>query len=393
MKRLFLAAGLVALFCSCGGGGGGAGDGGERYRITPGDDRLAEGTKFSGLLAEYRYIVPEVTDESLFAYIDKAYIDRGELYLYDYDFRNPNSKVLVFDAETGKFLRAIGSQGRGPGEYVDLSSFTLDKPRREVLVSDGNGKILIYDAATGAFKRSFEVGFYPVDIEYVDAGTIACEASRSVSDGGPDDRLYLVDREGAVIGSHIPNNEKNRSVLGRSSFSRGDAGEIVFRLEMSDSLFTVTPQGPEFTRFVDFGADAVTWEAWKNFPRREQTGSVDTRAGMKSLRGAIEAWSETGTHIWFVYFDRGAPAIAVFDKRTGETFCYGLEMGNDVVFDTMPLQISAADGDWFIGTNDAYSIVDNTAATAPENLPAGLPADLRALGEGANPVITLVKFK
>ena len=388
MKRLFVVLVLAGLMCSCGGVGE------EKYRITPGDERLAEGTLFSGLLADYRVIVPEVTDESLFAYITKAYIDRGELYLYNYDFRATNNRVLVFDVETGKFLRAIGSQGRGPGEYTELVSFTLDKPRREVLVSDRSGKkIVVYDAATGAFKHSFEVGFHPADIEYVDAGTIACEGSGSRADGRRDDRLYLVDREGAELGSHIPYNEKNGSVIGRGAFSRGDGDEIVFRPEKSDSLFTVTPRGPKFSRFVDFGADALTWEAWKGFPRSEQTGLIDTRAGMKNYRGTIESWLETGTHIWFVYFDRGAPAIAVFDKKTGGTLVYGLEMAADVVFDTMPLLISAADDDWFIGTNDAYSIADNIAATASENLPPDLPADLRSLPETANPVITLVKFK
>ncbi len=77
MKKIFVMVALAGLMCSCGGVGGGVGE--EKYRITPGDERLAEGTLFSGLLADYRVIVPEVTDESLFAYITKAYIDRGEL--------------------------------------------------------------------------------------------------------------------------------------------------------------------------------------------------------------------------------------------------------------------------------------------------------------------------
>ncbi len=48
-----------------------------KYHITPGEERLPEGTVFSELLEEYRYIVPETTDESLFSYITKAYIDLG----------------------------------------------------------------------------------------------------------------------------------------------------------------------------------------------------------------------------------------------------------------------------------------------------------------------------
>ncbi len=271
-----------------------------------------------------------------------------------------------------------------------MIAFTLDKPRREVLISDRSGnRVFVYDADTGDFKRSFDVSFYPAGIEYVDENTLACETSGRDSRGKHFDLLYLVDMEGNTIGSYIPYNEKNGSVIGSNPFSYGDGGEVVFRTDLSDSLFTVTPQGPVFSRFVDFGADALTWNAYKSFPRSERTGSIDTYAGMKNFRGAIEMYSETPSHIWFGYMDKGTPTLVVYNKRTGSTFSYSMSLVNDVVFDKMPLLISASDGDWFIGTNDAFSIADNTAATSP----AELPEDLKNLSETSNPVITFVKFK
>jgi hypothetical protein len=349
------------------------------YLIVPPTANLPENTRFSDLLEEYRYIVPETTEESLFAYISKAYIDRGSLYIFD---RWNVDKILVFDVGTGKFLRAIGSQGRGPGEYADLQGFTLDRVRRELLLVDRSGqKVLVYDADSGAFKRSFEVDFYPQNIEYVDENTLAYEA------GSRDPRLFLTDREGRVLGSYIPYNDKNEA-LQINSFSRGTGDEILFRTDLCDSLFTVTPQGPVFSRFVDFGADALTWDAYKTFPRSELTGLIDRR-GARNYRTNIRYYSETDSHIRFLYFDKGTPAIVVYDKKAGAATGYSTAVVNDIVFDKMPLLIVAADENWFIGTNDAYSIVENIEQTGRTDI----PEDLKALSANDNPVITLVKFK
>ena len=355
------------------------------YVIVPPNSALPESTRFSELLEEYRYIIPETTNESLFSHIYKAYVDRGELYIFDRQV----DKILVFDVETGKFLRSIGSLGRGPNEYISLASFTLDRERRELLAADATGrKVVVYDADSGAFKRRFEVGFYPSNIEYVDENTLACFTSRLDPATGQksDYRLHLTDRSGNPSGSWIPSNEKN-SLLLINSFSRGDGGEVIFRTHLSDSLYTVTPQGPVFSRFVDFGADALTWEKFSSFPRSELTGFIEEDP--REYRGDLKYYSETGDHIWFVFSDRGTPCCTVYDKKTSETFNYPVTIRNDIVFDqTIPL-ISASDENCFIGTNDAYSIVESIEQSDGTNI----PEDLKALSIDNNPVITFLKFK
>jgi hypothetical protein len=371
---------LVLILSACGSGS----DGGRevRYEIVPGEPGLPEGSAFSDLVAEYRYIVPETTPESLFGYISKVCLDRGCLYVFEE--RRGMGKILVFDAETGKFLRATGSVGRGPGEYTSAYGFTLDRDRRELLVVDrAERKVFVYDADSGSFKRSFDVGFSASNIEYVDSSTLAFEV------GGADEpnKLTLTDMEGRVLGSYIAANDKN-SGQGVIPFSRGDGDEVLYHPKLSDSLFTVTPSGPVFSRFVDFGADALTMKAYMAFPRKEQTGTVDN-SGLKNYKTDIRYWSETESHIWFFYADRGVPAIVLRNKLTGGVVSYPSTTGNDLVFDKMPLLVVGSDGEWFIGTNDAYSIADNIAETTP----ADVPDDLRRLTENNNPVISFVKFK
>ncbi len=62
-----------------------------------------------------------------------------------------NSGVIVFD-RTGNYIRTIGSVGRGPGEYVHCSNFTVDDKNETVYVLDSR-TIKVF-SKTGNFQRS-----------------------------------------------------------------------------------------------------------------------------------------------------------------------------------------------------------------------------------------------
>lgn len=64
--------------------------------------------------------------------------------------------LYVFDRR-GKFIRKIGSQGRGPGEYNRLYDLAVDFKNHEVTILDGL-KIFVYDF-NGEFKRDITLGF------------------------------------------------------------------------------------------------------------------------------------------------------------------------------------------------------------------------------------------
>jgi hypothetical protein len=349
-----------------------------KYVITPGSSRLSERIIYSDLLEEYRYIIPESTEESLFAYIYKAYIYRNSIFIFD---KKNQDKILVFDLETGKFLRAIGSQGRAANEYVALGNFTLDKVRGNLLIIDEvEKKVLIYDADSGDFKRSFKLNFYPRNIEYVDENTIAYTGG-----GQNQDRLRLTDMDGREYGSFIPSDEKNW-VIPINSFSRGNTGEVLFKTYLSDSVYTVTSNGPIVSRFVDFGNDALTWKKFASYSKDKRRNIEDY---LDNYRANMKYYAETNSHIWFIFSDKNIPTCVIYNKKTGLSINYMMPSVNDIVFDKYAPLIVASDEDWFIGSNEAYSIVENIEQTSP----TAVPKDLKNLSDNDNPVITLMKFK
>lgn len=73
----------------------------------------------------------------------------NSIYYYENDFG-----VLVFNRD-GKFIRQIGSKGRGPGEYKIGLDFTVDNKTEKVYINDVN-EIKVY-SKEGQFLLSFSL--------------------------------------------------------------------------------------------------------------------------------------------------------------------------------------------------------------------------------------------
>ncbi|WP_194972364.1 6-bladed beta-propeller [Aquiflexum lacus] len=77
----------------------------------------------------------ETAEGALLGYVREVMLLDDKFYLGD-------SKISVFDRE-GKFIGRFGNQGNGPGEYVSISSMTLDPEAGLVYVASGK-KIMVY---------------------------------------------------------------------------------------------------------------------------------------------------------------------------------------------------------------------------------------------------------
>lgn len=108
-------------------------------------------------LKENKISLSEIAD-------DVAYVPLGNSFplgpIYNVKFLNKaiyfsskNAGILVFDRED-KTLRRIGTVGRGPGEYLYNSNFTVDEQTGEVYNLD-RGDIIKVFSRTGQFIRSF----------------------------------------------------------------------------------------------------------------------------------------------------------------------------------------------------------------------------------------------
>jgi hypothetical protein len=154
-KMLYLLMLLVAIAVSC--------DSGKKKEIIKNDDIYTvdfdntpkeEKIFMSSLFKKVKPIPLETTDESLIGYINEAQVFDGKIFVLDTNYAKG---LFVFDME-GKFIRQIGRVGQGPEEYVDLSDFTIDETNREIYLMDrSKNRIMIYDINTGKYIRRINI--------------------------------------------------------------------------------------------------------------------------------------------------------------------------------------------------------------------------------------------
>lgn len=101
---------------------------------------------------DVEYIALETNDEFVTNGVVMAI---GNKFILVKNWSN-DGNIFVFDRKTGKALRKINREGKGPEEYIHLTDIVLDEPNNEIFVNCMPSKrILVYDLL-GNFKRSFK---------------------------------------------------------------------------------------------------------------------------------------------------------------------------------------------------------------------------------------------
>lgn len=98
-------------------------------------------TSVFDIFSDVHLVQLESKSDELIGIISKVIFHKGAYYMQDAKTR----KIWCFD-EKGAFLHKIHSQGRGPGEFTDLTDFTIDRENNRIFVLDAPmHRILSYD--------------------------------------------------------------------------------------------------------------------------------------------------------------------------------------------------------------------------------------------------------
>jgi hypothetical protein len=106
---------------------------------------------YSSIFKKGKTIILETSDECLIGAIDGIQVVDNLLFIID---RTITNTLFVFDKD-GHFIRKIGTQGKGPGEYLQVADFTVDSLKKEIYLLDSFlRKINKYKIDTGEFLNS-----------------------------------------------------------------------------------------------------------------------------------------------------------------------------------------------------------------------------------------------
>lgn len=104
----------------------------------------------SDIAKDISYIKLETSENVLVDRIDKIKLTKDFIFISDF------SNLYQF-SKTGEYIRKIGRKGRGPGEYVHISSLEINESREEIYIHcSTRKKLLVYDF-NGKFCRQWNL--------------------------------------------------------------------------------------------------------------------------------------------------------------------------------------------------------------------------------------------
>ena len=95
-----------------------------------------------------QYIPLETTDSCLISNLLNLQVTTDYMFMYN----GKTEEVLQFDRK-GKFIRRVGRQGNGPGEYSMISELAVDNSNKELSIFQYGGDALVY-SYDGSFLRN-----------------------------------------------------------------------------------------------------------------------------------------------------------------------------------------------------------------------------------------------
>ena len=126
-----------------------------------------DGTKesfvlFSSFFRNVQTIILETGKDCMIGDIDEFQVFDGCIYILDSHIAK---SLMVFDMN-GKFIRKIGSIGKGPGEYSRAKDFTIDTENRFIYLLDLGARIHKYQL-DGTHVLSFTIQIPSSNMSYI----------------------------------------------------------------------------------------------------------------------------------------------------------------------------------------------------------------------------------
>lgn len=118
--------------------------------------------------------------------------DEGSLFITDLG----NKRVQMYD-KSGQYIRTIGRQGQGPGEYVFPGQVYFD-PEGNTCVRNGGIQLNVY-GKDGVFKNKITFKTFVNAFILGPGGTIIGTKQPGFEPGGPKHSLVQLDRDGLVL--------------------------------------------------------------------------------------------------------------------------------------------------------------------------------------------------
>jgi hypothetical protein len=266
-------------------------------------------------LHENRITLAEIADDIIYIPLDNSYpigVINKLIITNNSIFLNSVGGIVAFNRD-GKRARKIGNKGRGPGEYIYSTTFTVDNKHETVYVKDRGNIIKVY-SANGNFLRSISLQEILGDIDVIEFFDSRLFVSYFLQFGDAKFNWIVID----TLGNLIIKKERTMPLFW-SNWSLG-GGTFKFKNKLSywnpynDTIFSILPD-------LTYKASFLLSAGEHRLPRSQF--DLDKQF---SLYMHLHSIIETSRFLVVEYFYKNR-VIALIDKKSKKSFLTYLEKG------------------------------------------------------------------
>ncbi len=255
--------------------------------------------QIDSIFSELSIIPIETRNECLISQIFKIILYGDKIFIKD-----KIGKLFVFKIN-GKYLYEIGKKGRGPGEYIELRDFDIDK--------DGNiyildfRKILKYNN-DGTFKDKISFNFLsrtdnnifcnPLEFAVATNGNFYLWGGSFGIDKNPNNKfcsLYEMTEKGKVINKYFPVKYSTQGGVQNHRFIPYKNMTLIDPVFGTNIIYSINKEGIKARYNIDFGNKTLNIPVPNSF---NSLADFKMRVGQLYYH-TIEGFNETNDWIYF----------------------------------------------------------------------------------------------
>lgn len=189
-----------------------------------------------------KHVVLEITPESIIGRVKQLLVTDSCIFIVNHQ---PN--VIYMFGRDGKFLRQIGSLGRGPDEYLNAGNIDVDESKREITIYDNRlCRAMTFDY-NGQHLASFENEDSPCG-EIVRLGDTLYALTNTFNDTiiKQNPRVLILSNTGKIVNTFIPQPEMiNKEIIVPVSdgFFTKNSGGCYYIPNGTDKIYRLSPDG------------------------------------------------------------------------------------------------------------------------------------------------------
>ena len=239
----------------------------------------------------------EIINDKIFVFCSGV---SGDLYCFDLN---------------GKFLFRVGSIGHGPGEYISLMDFAIDKENECLWLGDMRNKILKYDF-DGNFIESFTTEFAVNNLTMIDEK----EGIMAIRLGFYRDKkfsfiIYSINDSKILSYKESKNINLLSSIAGHSLNTSKES--VIYTESYNDTIFTVSKKGIVPYYVIDFGRRKLPKDLLDNNPTIRVIYS-EFRNPDNRYAGMVMNANEDSKYLFYDYTFSGKGQTAIYSFESNK---------------------------------------------------------------------------